>query len=72
MNIFDCFISKQIRYDCSLKLIALSCYNLAKKLRTCPVFNKENERISSIFDEENYSDDEIFVSKTLSPPKLPF
>jgi len=63
MNIFDCFVSKQTRTDHSLKLIALSCYNLAKKLRTSPISNKENERISSIFSEENYSDDEIFVNQ---------
>jgi hypothetical protein len=43
------------------QLIALSCYNLAKKLRTNISINNENERITFIFSYEKYSDEEIFV-----------
>jgi hypothetical protein len=65
MNIFDRFISKtssRITDDRSIQLIALSCYNLAKKLRTNIFINNENEQISLILAHENYSDEEIFVS----------
>lgn len=65
MNIFDKFISKTHSFsinDRHCQLIALSCYNLAKKLRTNILINNENEQTSWIFLNENYSDEEIFVS----------
>jgi hypothetical protein len=65
MNIFDRFIYKTssiITNDRYIQLIALSCYNLAKKLRTNVLINNENEKISFIFSYENYSDEEIFVN----------
>ncbi len=67
MNIFDRFIcqtSSSLITDRSIQLIALSCYNLAKKLRTNILINNENERLSLILSNENYSDEEIFVNKT--------
>ncbi len=66
MNIFDHFIFKTsslITNDRDIQLIALSCYNLAKKLRTNILINNENEQISFILSYENYSDEEIFVKK---------
>jgi hypothetical protein len=45
--------------------MALSCYNIAKKLRTTASINNENEQTSLIFASENYSDDEIFVCSTV-------
>lgn len=66
MNIFDRFIWKtslNISNDRSMQLIALSCYNLSKKLRTNMLINNENEQLSLILSHENYSDEEIFVSK---------
>jgi len=64
MNIFDRFIYKYslLINDRYCQLIALSCYNLAKKLRTNILINNENEQTSWIFSYENYSDEEIFVS----------
>jgi len=65
MNIFDRFIHKTssiIINDRYIQLIALSCYNLAKKLRTNVLINNENEKISLIFSYENYNDEEIFVN----------
>jgi hypothetical protein len=64
MNIFDRFIFKNSSFinDRSCQLIALSCYNLAKKLRTNIFINNENEQTSLIFLNENYTDEEIFVS----------
>ncbi len=64
MNIFDRFISQTsslIINDRQIQLIALSCYNLAKKLRTNISINNENEQLSLILSNENYSDEEIFV-----------
>jgi hypothetical protein len=64
MSIFDNFISKTsllIPTDRYCHLIALCCYNLAKKLRTNVSINNENEQISFIFSSEKYSDEEIFV-----------
>lgn len=63
MNIFDRFISKYPRNpdDRYSQLIALSCYSLAKKLRTNTSINNENEQTSLILLNENYSDKEIFV-----------
>jgi hypothetical protein len=64
MYIFDRFIYKNsliIINDRSIQLIALSCYHLAKKLRTNILINNENEQLSLIF--ENYSDEEIFVNR---------
>jgi hypothetical protein len=66
MNIFDRFIFKTsyiITNDRYIQLIALSCYNLAKKLRTNILINNENEQLSLIFSQENYSDEEIFVNQ---------
>lgn len=62
MNIFDRFISKYnfLITDRYYQLIALSCYNLAKKLRTNILINNENEQTSLIFLNENYTDQEIF------------
>jgi hypothetical protein len=68
MNIFDRFISKtslRLKNDRYCQLIALSCYNLAKKLRTNILINNENEKISFIFSNENYRDEEIFVTRKL-------
>jgi hypothetical protein len=69
MNIFDRFISQttcsKITNDRYCQLIALSCYNLAKKLRTNISINNENEQTSLIFSNENYSDEEIFVNKKI-------
>jgi hypothetical protein len=68
MNIFDRFISKTsllLTNDRYCQLIALSCYNLAKKLRTNILINNENEKISFIFSNENYRDEEIFVTRKL-------
>lgn len=65
MNIFDRFISKHssiIKTDRYYQLIALSCYNIAKKLRTNVLINNENEKFSFILANENYSDEEIFVN----------
>jgi hypothetical protein len=65
MNIFDRFISQTsspIIDDRHLQLIALSCYNLAKKFRTNTSINNENEQLSLIFSNENYSSEEIFVT----------
>jgi hypothetical protein len=64
MNIFDRFIVKSSLFitDRYCQLIALSCYNLAKKLRTNMSINNENEQISLILLNENYRDEEIFVS----------
>lgn len=65
MSIFDRFISKTfssiLTKDRYYQLIALSCYNIAKKIRTNISINNENEKISLIFSNENYSDEEIFV-----------
>lgn len=63
MNIFDRFYLKSCRtkVEQNCQLIALSCYNLAKKLRSNTSINNENELISLIF-AENYSKDQIFVS----------
>ncbi|CAF3958685.1 unnamed protein product, partial [Rotaria sp. Silwood1] len=66
MYIFDRFIFKTsliIINDRDYQLIALSCYNLAKKLRTNILINNENEQLSLIFSNENYSDEEIFVKQ---------
>ena len=65
MNIFDRFIvkSSSILNDRYSELIALSCFNLAKKLRTNMSVNNENELTSLILLNENYSDEEIFVSR---------
>jgi len=68
MNIFDRFIYK---YSSSIndrycQLIALSCYNLAKKLRTNTSVNNENEQTSLILLNENYTDEEIFVSHLIN------
>ncbi|CAF1149515.1 unnamed protein product [Rotaria sordida] len=67
MYIFDRFI---LKYSLSIndhdwQLIALSCYNLAKKLRTNILINNENEQTSWIFSNENYSDEEIFNTEQL-------
>ena len=64
MNIFDRFIMKysSLLTDRYCLLIALSCYNIAKKLRTNILINNENEQTSLILLDENYTDDEIFVS----------
>ena len=64
MNIFDRFLanSSVLISDRSSQLIALSCFNLAKKLRTNMTINNENEQTSLIFLNENYTDEEIFVS----------
>jgi len=64
MNIFDRFILKYslLITDRYCQLIALSCYNLAKKLRTNILINNENEQTSLIFLNENYTDEEIFVN----------
>ena len=64
MNIFDRFVSiySSLTNDHDCLLIALCCYNLAKKLRTNVSINNENERISFISRNENYNDEEIFVS----------
>lgn len=64
MNIFDRFISKTSLFidNRSNSLIALSCYNLAKKLRTNILINNENEVTSLILANENFTDDDIFVS----------
>jgi hypothetical protein len=63
MNLFDRFISKYslLINDRYCQLIALSCYNLAKKLRTNTSINNENEHTSLILLSENYTDEEIFV-----------
>ncbi|CAF0798651.1 unnamed protein product [Rotaria sp. Silwood1] len=67
MYIFDRFISTYSlsinNHDC--QLIALSCYNLAKKLRTNTSINNENEQMSWIYLNENYSDKEIFNTEQL-------
>ncbi|CAF3550718.1 unnamed protein product [Rotaria socialis] len=67
MNIFDRFILKysQLINDHHCQLIALSCYSLAKKLRTNVLINNENEQTSWIFLNENYSDEEIFDTEQL-------
>lgn len=65
MHIFDRFISQTsspISSDHSMELIALSCYHLAKKLRTNTTINDENEQLSLIFSNADYNDEEIFVS----------
>lgn len=67
MHIFDRFISQTsspILDDRSLQLIALSCYHLAKKLRTNTMINNENEQLSLIFSNAQYNDEEIFVNIT--------
>jgi hypothetical protein len=67
MNIFDRFISQTsslIIDDRHIQLIALSCYNLAKKLRTNTFINNENEQLSLILSNENYSDEDIFVTNS--------
>lgn len=71
MNIFDRFISKYSLSinDHYIQLVALSCYNIAKKLRTNVLINNENEQTSWIFLNENYSDEEIFVSYFLNLTK---
>ena len=66
MNIFDRFIWKNssiLSNDRHYQLIALSCYSLAKKLRANVLTNNENEKLSLIFSNENYSDEEIFVNE---------
>ncbi|CAF3541789.1 unnamed protein product [Adineta steineri] len=68
MNIFDRFISQtslKIIDERYCRLIALSCYNLSKKLRTNILINNENEQISSIFSNENYSAEEIFNTEEM-------
>jgi len=67
MNIFDRFISKYSLFlnDRYCQLIALSCYNLAKKLRTNILINNENEQTSLIILNENYTDEEIFNTEQL-------
>ncbi|CAF0947046.1 unnamed protein product [Rotaria sordida] len=68
MYIFDRFMSKTssiITNDRYYKLIALSCYNLAKKLRTNILINNENEQLSLIFSNENYNDEEIFDAEQI-------
>ncbi|CAF3293491.1 unnamed protein product [Rotaria socialis] len=68
MNIFDRFISKTssaISNDRYYQLIALSCYNIAKKLRSNVSINNENEKTSLIFSTENYSDEEIFNAEQI-------
>ena len=64
MNIFDRFILKYplAINDRFCQLIALSCYNLAKKLRSNMLINNENEVTSLILLNENYTDEEVFVS----------
>ena len=64
MTLFDRFFSKTslVMDDRYCQLIALSCHNLAKKLRTNLSVNNENEQTSLILLDENYSDEEIFVS----------
>ena len=67
MHIFDRFISQtssSIVNDRSIQLIALSCYHLAKKLRTNTMINNENEQLSLILANANYNDEEIFVNIT--------
>ena len=63
MNIFDRFISKsfEILLDRQCQLVALCCFNLAKKLRTNSFRNNENEQTSFILFDGNYTDEEIFV-----------
>lgn len=61
MQIFDRFISSSIISEHSIELIALSCYHLAKKLRTNMTINDENEQLSLIFSNADYNDEEIFV-----------
>ncbi|CAF1032405.1 unnamed protein product [Rotaria sp. Silwood1] len=68
MYIFDRFIFKTSLIninDRDYQLIALSCYNLAKKLRTNILINNENEQLSLIFSNENYSDEEIFNTELI-------
>ena len=68
MNIFDRFLGKSPLpiSDHHCQLIALTCYNLAKKLRTNTSITNENEQTSWIFFMENYTEDEIFVSRRTS------
>lgn len=63
MNLFDRFISKssEILLDRQCQLVALCCFNLAKKLRTNSFLHNENEQTSFILFHENYTDEEIFV-----------
>lgn len=67
MNLFDRFISKssEIHLDRQCQLIALCCFNLAKKLRTNTFLNNENEQTSFILFQENYTHEEIFVRHSL-------
>lgn len=65
MNLFDRFLREagsSTADERSSQLIALCCYNIAKKLRTNVLLSKENEQLSWILAEQMYSDDEIFVS----------
>ncbi|CAF1061451.1 unnamed protein product [Didymodactylos carnosus] len=65
MNLFDRYCSSLTQNESSLiksvELIAISCYQIAKKLRYTPINFKENHKISLILND--YTDDEIFVSK---------
>ncbi|UJR25985.1 hypothetical protein I4U23_007333 [Adineta vaga] len=67
MNIFDQFVSKNslIIDDRYCQLMTLTCYNLAKKLRTNISVTNENEITSSIFLNEKYNDQEIFDAEQL-------
>ncbi|CAF0970051.1 unnamed protein product [Adineta steineri] len=67
MNIFDRFILKYsaIMNAHYCQLIALSCYNLAKKLRSNISINNENEQTSLILLNQNYTDEEIFDAEQL-------
>lgn len=67
MNIFDRFISKTslLIDNRSNSLLALSCYNLAKKLRTNVLINNENEVTSLILANENFTDDDIFNTEQI-------
>ncbi|CAF1585249.1 unnamed protein product [Adineta ricciae] len=67
MNIFDRFVANYSLTNDNhyCELIALSCYNLAKKLRANILINKENEITSLIFQEKNYQEREIFDAEQL-------
>lgn len=68
MNLFDRFIrqtnhlSKINQDNRYCQLMALSCYTIAKKLRTTTSINNENEQIDWMYHQGEYRDDEIFVS----------
>ncbi|CAF0771923.1 unnamed protein product [Didymodactylos carnosus] len=72
MNLFDRYCSSLTHNESSviksIELIALSCYQIAKKIRYTLISSKQNHKISLILND--YTDDEIFDAEQTICDKL--